>query len=253
MKLGAQLYTVRDFCKTPEDMKSSLEKVRAIGYRAVQLSAHNPEIPAEDIAKWCAELDLEVACTHMAWQKYVDNLQTVIDEHKIWDCKYPGVGSMPREYAQDAAGFERFAKEASAIAKKLDAHGLHFIYHNHAFEFARFGRLTGMDILLRDTAPEFQFELDTHWVQCGGGDPAAWIYKVEGRMDVVHFKDMAASAERKPVICEIGEGNLNWDAIIGACLETGVQYALVEQDVSTRDPFESLAMSFDYLASRGVY
>lgn len=253
MKLGAQLYTVRDFCKTPDDMKKTLERVHAIGYRVVQLSAHNPEIAPKDIALWCAALGLEIACTHMGWQRYVTDLESVISEHKIWDCKYPGVGSMPAEYAKDAEGFARFAREASEISKKLSARGLHFIYHNHAFEFARFGRLTGMDILLRDTAPEFQFELDTHWVQCGGGDPAAWIYKVDGRMDVVHFKDMIPTAERKPMVCEIGEGNLNWEAIIQACLDTNVKYALVEQDTSTRDPFDSLAISYDYLASRGVY
>lgn len=255
MKLGAQMYSVRQFCQTPEEMKTALEKVAAIGYRGVQLSGHNLAIPASDIAGWCKALDLEIICTHMGWQRYTDELDTLIQEHKIWDCKYPGIGGLPQEY-RTAEGYARFAKEASAIAAKLAEHGMHFIYHNHDFEFIRYGRLTGMDILLRDSTPDLMFELDTHWVQAGGADPAQWIYKVEGRADVLHFKDMVfypAAPERKRAICEIGEGNLNWEAIIQACLDTGVKYALVEQDYSSRDPFDSLAISYDYLASRGVY
>jgi len=38
--IAAQLYTVRDFMKTPEDMAKSLKKVKALGYGAVQLSGN---------------------------------------------------------------------------------------------------------------------------------------------------------------------------------------------------------------------
>ena len=38
MKLGAQLYTVRDFTKTTDDFAETLKKVADIGYRTVQVS-----------------------------------------------------------------------------------------------------------------------------------------------------------------------------------------------------------------------
>ena len=37
----------------------------------------------------------------------------------------------------------------------------------------------------------FKSELDTYWIQHGGGDPAAWIRQLEGRADIIHLKDMA--------------------------------------------------------------
>lgn len=46
-KIAAQLYTLRDFTKTPDDIKMTMEKVRAIGYESVQLSALGPMDPAE--------------------------------------------------------------------------------------------------------------------------------------------------------------------------------------------------------------
>ena len=38
MKIGAQLYNVRNFCKTPEDLSQTLQKIAAIGYRYIQAS-----------------------------------------------------------------------------------------------------------------------------------------------------------------------------------------------------------------------
>ena len=35
MQIGAQFYTIRDFCKTPEDLALSLKKVADIGYKTV--------------------------------------------------------------------------------------------------------------------------------------------------------------------------------------------------------------------------
>ena len=67
----------------------------------------------------------------------------------------------------------------------------------------------------------------------------------------VHFKDLKMKTDNKYEMAEIGEGNLDWDAIIKACEEAGTKWALVEQDVCQRDPFESLKMSYDYLITKG--
>ena len=43
--VGAQLYTVREFCKTIDGIAESLKKVRDIGYTAVQISGFGPADP----------------------------------------------------------------------------------------------------------------------------------------------------------------------------------------------------------------
>ena len=88
-------------------------------------------------------------------------------------------------------------------------------------------------------------------MQHGGADPAAWVRKVAGRMPVVHLKDMVI-LEGKQIMAEIGEGNLNWPAILGACKETKVEWYAVEQDVCQRNPFESLKISYDNLKAMGL-
>ena len=94
--------------------------------------------------------------------------------------------------------------------------------------------------------------LDTYWVQAAGGDPAAWIRKLKGRLDRVHFKDMVFSLEdKKSVIAPIGEGNMNYDAIIEACLVSDVEIGYVElDDCHGEDPFDCMKRSYNYLTSR---
>ncbi|NMA82637.1 MAG: sugar phosphate isomerase/epimerase [Epulopiscium sp.] len=253
MKLAVQLYTLREFLQTPEDIRETFQKVKAIGYDAVQVSGVGmvDEEKAAVIKQAAKDNDLAICATHVSFKELQENLDWVIEFHKQWGCSYVGVGSMPAEY-RDKEGYSRFAKEASEIGRKLKEHGLYFIYHNHSFEFEKFEGKTGMDILFEESDPEsFYFELDTYWVQAGGANPVDWINKVKGRMQVVHFKDMGVDKEHKPMITEVGEGNLNWPAIIQACEDTNVIWAAVEQDVCLRDPFESVEMSLRYLQGQG--
>jgi sugar phosphate isomerase/epimerase len=54
------------------------------------------------------------------------------------------------------------------------------------------------------------------------------------------------------IMAEVGEGNLNWPAILDACREANVEWYAVEQDHCQRDPFESLAISYRNLSGMGL-
>ncbi|HEY8965475.1 MAG TPA: sugar phosphate isomerase/epimerase, partial [Candidatus Methylacidiphilales bacterium] len=125
-------------------------------------------------------------------------------------------------------------------------------YHNHATEFFRLPGTgqTALDYLYAKTSPQnLQAEIDTYWVQHGGGDPVAWCRKLRGRLPLLHLKDYEVTAEQKPNYAAIGQGNLDWPAILAAAGEAGCQWYIVEQDVCPGDPFDSLRTSFDYLAA----
>lgn len=253
-KIAAQMYTVREFTQTPKGIYESLEKIKQAGYDAVQTSGLGP-IDDHELKAMADELGLTICATHVGYDDLTENIEGVIAQHKLWNCKYVGLGYMPFEFKDSAEGFKTFAGEASRIAKALNDSGLKFIYHNHSFEFVKFDGVCGMDILLNECAPEVGFEIDTFWVQHGGADPIQWIKKVKGRMDVVHFKDMVvvkADNWVEQAMAEVGEGNLNWQGIIEACRETGVKWAAVEQDVCRRDPFEILAISRRNLKKMGL-
>lgn len=244
--IAAQMYTLRDFTKTAEDLRTTFQKVSAMGYESIQISSIGP-IDPKLVKKYADEAGLAICATHVSWERLVNDLDALASEHKLWKCKYIGLGSLPEEFRTGIESYRKFAKLISEIAITLkEQHGLQFVYHNHDFEFERFDGITGMEVLLNETDPAVGFILDLYWVQAGGASPVEWIRKVEGRMQVVHLKDMAI-IDRQQVFAEIGEGNMNYGEIITACRRTGVEWYVVEQDVCRRDPFESLEISLRYL------
>lgn len=245
--IAVQMYTFREYTQTPEGLRSTFQKLAAMGYTAAQVSGIGPIEPAK-VKEYADESGLNICATHIPWHRLENDLDALAREHQLWDCRYIGLGALPDHYRTSQEGYRTFAKQASEIARRLkEEYGLQFIYHNHDFEFERVDGVTGMDILLNESYPEhFGLELDLYWVQAGGADPIEWTHKVKGRMDVVHLKDMAI-VDRKQTFAEIGEGNMNYRGIIEACRETDVKWYVVEQDVCRRDPFESVKISLDYL------
>ena len=254
--IGAQLYSVRTLVQDAEGLKNTLKSLKEMGYNTCQLSGQSRDIPDEVVRDILEETGMTPVVTHNSMDDFDKELDALIRRHKIWGVKYAGLGSMSGEYRGSAEGFKKFALHINEIAKKLADEGLTFVYHNHAFEFERFDGVLGMDILFDTFCPEAQFELDTYWVQAGGCDPVAWIKKVNGRMDVGHFKDMAGCAEngQHHKMVPIGSGNLNWPEIIRACEETGVKYVEIEQDnaADTQCPLGQMKSSIDYLKTLGV-
>ena len=147
------------------------------------------------------------------------------------------------------------AAQVEDLVRKLDRAGAEFVkaglvlsYHNHAIEFVRRGKGTVLDYIYEQTHPaHLQGEIDTYWVQAGGGDPAAWCRKLRHRLPLLHLKDYGYSPENKPYFAEIGYGNLDWPEIITAAEESGCEWFIVEQDTCPGDPFESIRKSFDYI------
>jgi sugar phosphate isomerase/epimerase len=144
--------------------------------------------------------------------------------------------------------------ELGPISEKLAKEGIDFSYHNHNHELVHYGEKTWLDMLYEQASPEMlKAEIDVYWIQAGGGDPTAWIRKCAGREPLLHLKDMTVTQDRQQHFAEIGEGNMNWPAIITAAKESGVEWYIVEQDECyERDPFESLAISYRNLRAMGL-
>ena len=54
-------------------------------------------------------------------------------------------------------------------------------------------------------------------------------------------------------IAAIGDGNINFDAVVNAAEDAGTQYLLVEQDACHgEDPFVCMKRSYDYLHAMGL-
>lgn len=250
-QIAAQLYTLREFLKTEKDIYETLKKVSQIGFKAVQISGMGSIEPTK-LKKILDEFGLIACATHIPYERLKNELDAVIEEHNILGCKHIAIPSAPPEFRSEQ-GAIRFANECSEIGRNLKDSGIILSYHNHSFEFKKFNGKTWFEIFIENSTPEFlQMEIDTYWVQFAGANPEKWFRKLKDRMSLVHLKDMEMIEDFKQTMSEIGNGNLDWQAIICACEEANIQWYIIEQDVCQQNPFDSLKMSLDYLLNNFV-
>lgn len=246
-RIGAQLYTVREFTQTKEDFESAMKKVSEIGYKAVQISAVG-DIAPEDMKTICDKYGLKIVCTHKSFDDYAEHIEEMIDFHKKLGCDIAGLGYLNSE-AKTVEEFKPWLEKLNTAAEKLEKAGIRFAYHNHHLEFAKLDNgQTIMEYMIENG--KFDFIIDVYWLAYSGINPPDFLKKLGKRAVVIHYKDLAISGSEQ-LISEVGEGNLDWDAIIKASEEAGSEWALVEQDTCRRDPFESLEMSYKYLTAKG--
>lgn len=148
----------------------------------------------------------------------------------------------------DAAGWTALGQELGRISKQVRAEGMHLAYHNHDFELVDFNGRTGLELLFAAAGPDLQTELDLAWVARAGYDPAVMLGKFRGRLFAVHAKDNApkGQAEDEGGFAAVGQGVLDWNAILPAAAAAGVQWYIVEHD-QPRDPAKVIKTGADYL------
>lgn len=248
-QIAAQLYTLRDHLKTPADVAKTLKQVRKIGYEAVQVSGVGPIDPGE-LRKMIDGEGLVCCATHEPSQQILEEPSKVVDTLNALGCAhtaYPYPAGIDFTSSRDV---KELIKKLDASGKMLRDAGKTLSYHNHAVEFARIKDRSILQMIYEGTNPEnVKAELDTHWVQAGGGSTVAWCRKMRGRMPLIHLKDFVVDTTSERAFAEIGHGNMDWKEIISAAEESGCEWFIVEQDNdwADDDPFKSLKLSFKYL------
>jgi len=251
-QIAAQLYTVRDFCRTAADFAATLKKLRAIGYPAVQLSGVGP-IPLPEIKTILDGEGMVCCATHEDSAQLLADPARAVEKLQYLQCRHTAYPYPAGVDFGSAAAVENLARQLDASGATLAAAGLTLGYHNHAIEFVPFRGGTVLDYIYRSTDPRHLVaEPDTFWIHYGGGDVVAWFEKLSGRMPCVHLKDYGFTLENKHTFAEVGRGNLDWSRLLPAAEKAGCQWFIVEQDICPGDPFDSLKISFDYLHAHHV-
>ena len=248
MEIGAQFFTLREFCKDTDSFAESLKKVADIGYRCVQISG-TCEFEPEWLAQQLEKNGLRCVVTHTPPAKLIADPVQVAKDHTVFGCDNVGLGYYKFEPENPQGDYAYYLQTYKPVAAAMKENGKYFMHHNHSYEFRKVDGKLVIERLAEDfSADELGFILDTYWVQKAGGDPAAWIEKLAGRLPVIHLKDYLFDAS----MAVVGEGNINFDRVFEKAEAAGTRYMLVEQDnCNGEDPFDCLKRSYDYLKACG--
>lgn len=251
MALGLQMGVVGpDFEKNPVE---TLRKVRAIGYRAVEIN-----VGVRDPAALRRQLDdAGLACTSgmisfgpLSLDKpgpLIEAAQKLRLTDIVMSALMPPGGFRPSQTKDLMAAYvemtttltaDDYHKTAQTLNEQglaLAKGGLRLGYHNHNFEFRRFGNESGLEILLKNTEPALvSFEMDAGWVTAAGMDPVALLKAHPGRFRQMHVKEVAKETSPNTamniVAAPVGRGIIDWPKLLGAARAAGIKHFYVEQD-----------------------
>lgn len=279
--IGVQMMMLKD--QVAElGMYPVLEKLKALNIASVEIS----QIPMneENIAaleRGISDLGIKVGALSVAYGRKhpglsVDSLEDDFDKI-VADCKrlgvkYTRIGMVPLKAMISRETTEAWAAEVEPYAARLAAEGITLCYHNHHIDLHKFGNERIFDIIRR-VAPSLHFEVDLHWVQRGGMAPLDMLKEYAGVCKLIHVKDFRIAGFNQETIdllkadqsvdvygifnnviefAEVGQGNMNWPALLPASQAAGAEYFFIEQDMTYgRDPFDCIKDSREYLASIG--
>lgn len=236
MKIGLQLYTIRDSYQNAEEFKANIKKVKELGYEGVEFAGY-AGMEAEELKQFIAETGLVAISSHQGLNDLEFKLEEVIAYNKTLGCKYIICAYAPTTSKEEVDHVVRVMGNAAPIVKD---NGMELLYHNHSNEFVP---LEDGSLPLNSIAESCNLELDTYWVFNAGVEPCHFIKNHVSNISLIHLKD--GNFEGHP--CAIGEGFNNIKGIRAASEEIGTEWLIVENDRPTPDGISDVARSIRFL------
>jgi sugar phosphate isomerase/epimerase len=227
--IAVQLYTVRDAAR--EDFAGTLRQLAEGGARAVEFAGYGG-MPIGELDALLDELDLRVAGAHVPLTAWEENPDAALADLVVAGGEYAVVPWLPPERRGSAAETRELAANLNRWAALAKAAGIGFAYHHHDFEFNPLPDGDGdtiFSILVSETDPTLVgIEVDVYWAARAGRDPAHLLGELQGRVPLVHLKDLGPEPDHADL--PAGEGALRWDEILPAANAAGARWWVIEQD-----------------------
>jgi len=249
-EFGLNLYSLRTLIQTEEGLLKTALTLKDMGYTCLQFSG--APFDAGVIKRVSDASGVPFVLTHAPMDRIIGDTERLMEEHASFGCKNIGLGTIPWHILRDRDEFEKTLDSLARAAETIANGGFKFFYHNHHVEFFKYDGKSILDILI-DRIPKVNITLDTYWVQYGGADVIGTVKKLSGRIGCVHLKDykikITDDGKFVPDYAPLGDGSMDFGAIIPAMKAAGTEYFLIEMDNAAEadDPFEQVGRCAKYL------
>lgn len=233
--LGIAPYSFREYF--PKSIPDTLDIIAGMGFTTIEGGGNGMD-PLE-YRKLCEARGLSIPSMGAGYQDLVDDPMAVVKKAKIFGAKYVMTAWLPHENNEFTfENAQKTVKDFNTFGKVLADNGITFAYHVHGYEFQKHKDGTLLDYIFENTNPDYvSFEMDTFWIQFGGGDPAALLEKYGNRWKLMHIKDMKKGIKKdltgltKPEYdVTLGSGQLDMPAILKAAKKAGIKYYFIEDE-----------------------
>jgi len=242
-KIGIQLYTVRRLAAT--DLAGTLERLAKIGFKEVELAGYYNHTAA-DVRDLLKRNGLVAPSGHIAIDLIENSAAKTFEDAHTVGHEWITVPSLPRGSHATEDDWKRVAAQFNAAAKKANAAGFRFAFHNHNDIIKRANGVLPIDVLMRETDPALVFfEMDIYWAVSGGADPLALLATYPGRFKMFHVKD-GKPPYTDASQADLGQGTIDFKPIFARA--KGIEHYFMESD-SAADPMLFAAAGYKYLTN----
>ena len=225
-KAALELYSIRELMA--KDILKALEQTADAGYDGVEFAGFF-DMPAAKIKDKLDELGLETCGSHTGWDLLTGNIQDVFDYNSALKNKNIILPAIHEKYRQSAKDWENLAKRFNEIGQECKDAGFNFAYHNHAFEFEKFGTVAGYEILAENIDPGFvKLQPDLGWVAFAGEDVGNFLKTYKDFILNIHVKQFKKVGSHEAT--EVHKGIVNYPPIIKKCMGLGIEWFIIEQE-----------------------
>ncbi|MFC6993260.1 sugar phosphate isomerase/epimerase family protein [Haladaptatus sp. GCM10025707] len=223
MRTAIQLYTLRALDESLDQLVARVASTPLDGVEFAYESMNSPT----DVASTLASHDLELANLSASVETLETDEAALAEACETLDCETVVLPYLDPSYFDSRDRVEATADLLSGFARTLDSHGLRFLYHNHAHEFADVDGEVAFDVLLDRVDDRVEFELDLGWVGTAGEDPYARLEALGDRVPSIHVKDMYFATGE---FASLGDGDLDASQAMRIAQAQGVEWAIFEHD-----------------------
>lgn len=248
LPIALQLYTVRDLLN--RDFEGVVRRVADIGYAGVETADFPQGVSPARAAALFAECGLTVPSAHLPLP-LGDDQQRVLEAAEALGIRRIVSGHVPPEEYSGPQRLNRTLERLNEAHQVTAARGLQFGLHNHWWEFQAIDGTYPYLVWLDELHPDIFFELDLYWIKSAGADPLQMIERFGHRAPLLHVKDGPAGRDTDGPMVAVGDGSLDYPAIIRAAADTA-EWLIVELDRCATDMMTAVERSFRYLVDEGL-
>lgn len=236
-----------------QDRAVTLNKVRNLGFKYVELVGDYGQSPAE-LKKELGGRSLVATSAHFPYAKFSDDADGLANEAAALGLTYIGCPSLPQRDDLDEQGVLAAATVFNHAGEAMTARGLKFFYHPHGYEFKPYKNGTLFDLLVEKTNPEFvHFQMDVYWIVHAGQDPVQLLQRYPNRWVSMHLKDMKKGAPtglfnghlNHSDCVPLGQGQIDIVKVIETAHQIGVRSFFIEDESAS--PNKGIPQSLQFL------
>ena len=248
MRFGVQTFTIRKAQK--RCIKDAYVPLINLGIKQFEVARIKfNRKNANEIKALIDGYGIEITSIQVKPKDVFKNADRVIEFCNITGCKNVVISMLP--FGCILGGEEKFYSFLSTLdswCNRYAESGVTLAYHHHNWEYIKLSNgKTRMEELLSKTE-RLKFVHDTYWTARSGISPERQIREFGKRLLGIHLRDLTFKKRGIDVLprdAAIGDGVVDFAAVLSAAEEVGCSYFVIEQ--KTKHPYRDIEKSLTCL------